>query len=137
MIETVMTLANNQIMQNEKKKGTKKLLHLYLITEKEAKVSLRLSKGNIWQAIEKCVKRKEENKLFGDAKSSFSLKISGLGSGQDNEDANFVDANDKFADNGQYPNYSNENSENSDNSDINSKYLFYVSIIYSSNQISN
>mgnify|MGYP002715455282 CR=1 FL=1 len=92
MIETVLTLANNQIMENEKKKGIKKKgLHLNLIGEKEAKIALRITKGNIWQAIEKCVKRKEDDKLFGQANSSsFSLKISGPGNGKDNEEANFL-----------------------------------------------
>ncbi|RWS14563.1 IBR domain containing protein-like protein [Dinothrombium tinctorium] len=78
MIETVLTLANNQLMHNEKKKGnTKKgLMHISLISEAEAKDALRAAKGNIWQAIEKCVQRKQEGThLDGKGTKSFTLKL--------------------------------------------------------------
>ncbi|RWS31069.1 RING finger protein 31-like protein [Leptotrombidium deliense] len=95
MVETVLTLANNQIMQNEKKRGvTKKaLLQIPLITETEAKQALRNARGNIWQAIEKCVQRKEQEKqgVNGNTTNTaktFTLKISELGAGRDNFDEN-------------------------------------------------
>ncbi|XP_053213305.1 MATH and LRR domain-containing protein PFE0570w-like [Panonychus citri] len=90
MIETVLTLSNNQLVQNEKKRLGKKykLTAIDLVTTKDAKLALRLTKGNIWQAIDKCVQRKEEDK--SDEKKdvkSFSLDIEESGSGKSNMDA--------------------------------------------------
>ncbi|CAG2109451.1 unnamed protein product [Medioppia subpectinata] len=99
MCETVMTLTNNQIMQNETKSGNKRLMDWDLLTEAEAKVALRGTKGNIWQSIEKCVKNKQNTAKTGgtgngvpdgDHKTSLSLEISGMGSGKDNNDSNVV-----------------------------------------------
>ena len=96
MCDTVLTLANNQIVQNETKSGNKKLSKLNMLTEDEAREGLRSAKGNIWQAIDKCVKAKQA-KIAKDSKQrmaeqepkkSFSFKISGNGSGKENEDRN-------------------------------------------------
>lgn len=96
MCETVLTLANNQIVQNEAKSGHKKLSKLNMLTEDEAKEALRAAKGNIWQAIDRCVKAKQpkiskdpkQRATPEEPKKSFSFKISGAGSGKDNDDSN-------------------------------------------------
>ena len=98
MCETVQTLTNNQIMQNESKNGNKKLLNMNLLTDNEAKVALRSSKGNIWQSIEKCVKNRQNiakqstrtNNNKSEPRQSFEMLISGAGSGKDNNDVNDI-----------------------------------------------
>ncbi|KAI1298167.1 E3 ubiquitin-protein ligase RNF31 [Halotydeus destructor] len=95
MLETVLTLSNNQIMQNEAKrnKGKGAILNLTLVTEAEVRVSLRAMKGNIWQAIEKCVVKKEEDRLIKQQSMAaigsrqFSLEFQEPGTGRDNMDA--------------------------------------------------
>ncbi|XP_015789646.2 LOW QUALITY PROTEIN: uncharacterized protein LOC107366537 [Tetranychus urticae] len=90
MVETVLTLSNNQLVQNEKKRLGKKykLTAIDLVTTKDAKSALRSTKGNIWQAIDKCVQKKEDDKTV-DKKDikSFSLDIEESGSGKSNMDA--------------------------------------------------
>ena len=85
MIETVMTLSNNQLLQNQKARGHKNpsILSMPIVNDREARAALRLTKGNIWQSIDKCVRRKEEGKFFdkNDVKS-FSLNVEDRGKGQ-------------------------------------------------------
>lgn len=98
MCDTVLTMSNNQIIELEQLTGNRRTIHLSLITEKEAKVALRLSKGNIWQAVEKCIQRYQDDKAFGVTRKSagivdknaksFSLKVAGVGAGSANNDAN-------------------------------------------------
>lgn len=116
MCETVLTMANNQIIEMErasagKSRATNFRAGLNLVTEKDARLALRICKGNIWQAVEKCIQRYEDNKagfstplsenlkpaptaaggkLSGaipKASKSFSLKVSGFGNGKANNDA--------------------------------------------------
>nr|XP_046917921.1 E3 ubiquitin-protein ligase lubel-like [Dermatophagoides farinae] len=104
LCETVMTMSNNQIVELERTNGNK-MPNFIMITEKDAKTALRLCKGNLWQSIEKCVQRHRENKLFNNdtannnnvinknlpSKSEFfAMKVTGLGSGRANNDANHV-----------------------------------------------
>ncbi|CAG2166952.1 unnamed protein product, partial [Oppiella nova] len=99
MCETVMTLTNNQIVQNETKSGNKRPADWNLLSEEEARVALRGTRGNIWQSIEKCVKSKQLPKqtvanntgttgVADNPKTSLSLEISGMGSGKENNDSN-------------------------------------------------
>lgn len=105
MCETVLTMANNQIIELERASSRKiSSASLVLTSEKDAKVALRLCKGNIWQAVERCVQRYQDNKVFGTEQlktllrqqhsqptgksRSFSLKVTGSGNGKPNNDAN-------------------------------------------------
>lgn len=116
MCETVLTMANNQIIELERSSlsGMKKNNFkpgFNLITEKDARIALRICKGNIWQAVEKCIQRYQDTKAgFGTPvksistktksdiagsnggavpkqSKSFSMKVSGYGSGKTNNDS--------------------------------------------------
>lgn len=102
MCETVLTMANNQIIELERATGSRKA-PILLVSSKDAKVALRLCKGNIWQSVERCVQRYQDNKVFGSDQvkqllskqptgkaKSFSLKISGPGAGKANNDGNIA-----------------------------------------------
>lgn len=110
-------MANNQIIELEH--FSTKNRDFKLVGEKDARVALRICKGNIWQAVEKCVQRHQEDKLFAttsgnkrkasltkeslqtnktqaqtnksSAPRSFSLKLAGLGNGRANNDSNLVE----------------------------------------------
>lgn len=96
MYETVLTMSNNQIIELEQLSGKPSRSNFVLLTERDAKVALRLCKGNIWQAVEKCIQRYQDNKAFDSRKKpivdnstkSFSLKVIGAGSGKANNEPN-------------------------------------------------
>lgn len=122
LCEVVMTMSNNQIFELEQSNGNK-ITNFPMITEKDAKASLRLCKGNVWQSVEKCVQRYQDNKAFGSSESaktftkqpspskskSFTMQISGHGTGKANNDANCLSNTD------------NEYDELIDNENLNSK----------------
>ena len=117
MCETVHTMANNQIIELEctsslGKKSANFKPGLNLVTERDARAALRICKGNIWQAVEKCIQRYQDTKRgFGTpfsgsssqlnspttkhfpggaipkSSKSFSMKVSGFGTGKANNDA--------------------------------------------------
>lgn len=103
MVETVLRLANNQIIQNETKKGKVRgrISEQSLVRERDAKFCLRKTKGNVWSAVEKCIQRKEEEKANGQAsgssssrplkEKSFTLEFNEPGNGRDNMDMNDSD----------------------------------------------
>ncbi|XP_027206289.2 linear Ubiquitin E3 ligase isoform X1 [Dermatophagoides pteronyssinus] len=105
LCEIVRTISNNQIVEFESTNGNSKIENFSMITEKDAKIALRLCKGNLLQSIEKCVQRYQENKLFDSnvnknlpTKSEFfAMKVTGVGSGRANNDANhLINANDNL-----------------------------------------
>ena len=111
MCETVLTMANNQIIdleRNDQNGNSNKQYKLIanLVTEKDAQIALRICKGNIWQAVEKCIQRHQDCKggflqssetattaseiescVARPKTRSFSLKVLGFGSGKANNDA--------------------------------------------------
>ena len=95
MVETVLRLANNQIIQNETKKGKIKgrISENSLVREKDAKFCLRKTKGNVWTAVEKCIQRKEEERMNSSKspkEKSFTLEFNEPGNGRDNMEINEV-----------------------------------------------
>lgn len=78
MCDTVLTMTNNQIIEMEKsnsKDGLRTLPSTSMITENDVKVSLRMCKGNIWQAVERCMQRYQDNKAFQSTPTSRKSSI--------------------------------------------------------------
>ena len=97
MRETVLTLANNQLLGLCQEKNS----CLITVNEEDARKALRYTKGNIWQAVDRCVNlKKPEIKetpmssripvYAGDKQDvkSFTFNLKSLGQGSSNRDGN-------------------------------------------------